>query len=123
MGNFSKAVSEALKEAEVKTENLGLELKSLEFQEKNTFESPPREWIQDRLNNLHEILNKNTTSSALALKELLETIQLEPVSNRDEGFYEFFNALDSPDKPENDNEGKFKPYCSPYKNSNPCPIG
>jgi len=37
MGNFSKAVLEAPKEAEVKSENLKGEMKSLEFQKENTF--------------------------------------------------------------------------------------
>ena len=100
MGNFSKAVSEALKEVEAKSENLGEEIKSLEFQKSNTFKPPPVEWIRHRLGRLHETLSKNTTSAALALKELLSPITLEPVLDSDNDFYSVINAQ----------EGKFKPY-------------
>ena len=68
IGNFSKAVSEALKEAERKSDYLKEEMKSLEFQKENAFQSPPKEWINHRLEKLHETLSKNTVSSALALK-------------------------------------------------------
>ena len=98
-GNFSKAVSGALKEDEMKSENLKEEIKSLEFQRQNTFKAPPKEWIKDRLENLHQTLAKNTCSSASALKSLLGTIQLEPVSDRNEDFYSIVNG-----------EKKFKPY-------------
>jgi len=99
MGNFSKAVSDALKETEAKSENLGEEIKSLEFQKKNTFKTPPKEWIKDKLENLQQTLNKNTCSSALALKGLLGTIMLEPVSEENDDFYGIING-----------EKKFKPY-------------
>ncbi|MCK5306885.1 MAG: recombinase family protein [Candidatus Omnitrophica bacterium] len=99
MGNFSKAVSGALKEAETKTENLKAEIESLEFQKQNNFKSPPKEWIKHRLENLHETLDKNTISSALALKEILGTIQLEPVSDRNEDIDCIIN-----------NRKDFKPY-------------
>ena len=98
-GNFSKAVSEALKQAEDKTENLGEEVKSLEFQKQNTFKTPPEEWIKDRLDTLCQTLSKDTCSSALALKPLLGTIQLEPVSEENEDFYNIING-----------EKRFKPY-------------
>jgi len=99
MGNFSKAVSEALKQAETKSENLKEDIKSLEFQRQNTFKAPPKEWIKDRLENLHQTLDQNTCSSALALKALLGTVQLEPVSDSNEDFYSIV-----------DGEKKFKPY-------------
>ena len=89
MGNFSKFVSEALKEAETKSENLSEEIKSLEFQKQNTFKAPPKEWIKDRLENLYETLGKNTCSSALALKALLGGIRLEPISEESDDFYGF----------------------------------
>ena len=38
VGNFSKAVSEALKEAERRSDNLKEEIKSLEFQKENSFQ-------------------------------------------------------------------------------------
>ncbi len=61
--------------------------RSLEFQEQNTFKSPPKEWINHRLEKLHETLSKNTVSSALVLKEVLGPIRLEPVSEEKEDFY------------------------------------
>ncbi len=99
-GNFSNAVSGALKEAESKGNTLKDELKSLEFQKENTFKSPPKEWINHRLGRLHETLNKNTTSSALALKEILGTIKLEPVTDKNSDFYYIVS----------NGEKKFKPY-------------
>ncbi len=80
VGNFSKAVSEALEDAEKRCDIIRQEIKLLDFQKQNTFKSPPKEWIVHRLKKLHETLNKNTTASALALKELLGSIKLEPVT-------------------------------------------
>jgi len=109
-GNFSKAVSEALKEAETKGDALKQEIASLEFQKQNTFKPPPREWISHRLEKLHETLSKNTASSAHALKELLGPIQLEPIADEDSDFYGIINAgiASSASPPRNDE--KFKPY-------------
>ena len=69
-GDFSKAVSKALSEAEQKSQILKEEMESLECQAKKAFKTPPKEWIEHRLENLHETLQKNTTSSALALKKI-----------------------------------------------------
>lgn len=82
-GNFSNVVSQALKDAETKFENLQQELESLQFQNENTFKSPPKGWIDHRLDKFHETLNKSTTASALALKEVLGQIELEPVIDRE----------------------------------------
>lgn len=54
-------------------------MQALEFQRNNSFKVPPKEWIDFRLENLFDTLNKNTKASALALKDLLGTIELEPV--------------------------------------------
>ena len=56
-------------------------MKALEFQKKDAFKSPPKEWIDHRLEKFYETLNKNTKASALALKELLGTIEMEPVAS------------------------------------------
>jgi len=58
IGNFSNAVSEATQDAEKRSELLRQEIKSLEFQQQNTFKSPPKEWIIHRLEKLHETLDK-----------------------------------------------------------------
>ncbi len=100
IGNFSKAVSEALKETERKSDDLKEEIKSLEFQKENAFQSPPIEWIDHRLEHLHETLSKNTVSSALALKGILGTIQLEPISDEESDFSQIING----------DKKRFKPY-------------
>ncbi len=99
MGNFSKAVSEVLNEAERRSNDLREEIKSLQFQKENSFQSPPKEWVDHRLENLHQTLSKNTVASALALKEILTPIQLEPVVDEESDFYQII-----------DGEKKFKPY-------------
>ncbi len=54
-------------------------MQALEFQRCNAFKASPKEWIEFRLEKLFDTLNKNTKASALALKELFGTIELEPV--------------------------------------------
>ena len=100
MGNFSKAVSAALEQAETKSIALKQELDSFEFQNKHKFQAPPKEWIHHRLEKLHETLNKNTVSSALALKELLGGIRLEPIADKESDIYSLINSW----------QGEFKPY-------------
>lgn len=78
-GNFSKVVSDAIVDAEDRSGKLKSEMEGLEYQKKNAFKAPPKEWIAHRLENFHETLDKNTKASALALKELLGTVELEPV--------------------------------------------
>ena len=45
----------------------------------NAFKTPPKEWIEHKLDNLHETISMNTQASALALKDLFGTIEMEPV--------------------------------------------
>ena len=97
-GNLSKAVSEALKEAETKSDSLKDEIGALEFQKQKQFKAPAKEWINHRLENLHQTLSKNTSASALALKEILGTIELEPISEEKDDFYKIMIG------------GGFKPY-------------
>lgn len=78
-GNFSKIVSEALSDAEGRCEKVKEEIQGLEFQRKAAFKSPPKEWIEYRLDNLCATLNQNTKTSGLSLKDLLGTIEMAPV--------------------------------------------
>ena len=107
MGNLSKAVSEALKEAETKSESLKDEIGALEFQKQKRFKAPPKEWINHRLENLHQTLSKNSCVSALALKDILGTIQLEPISEEKDDFYGVIKGMDSRFR---GNDNWFKPY-------------
>ncbi|MDP2913072.1 MAG: recombinase family protein, partial [Candidatus Omnitrophota bacterium] len=111
VGNFSKAVSDALREAEAKSEELKVEMGSLEFQKKDSFKAPPKEWISHRLERLRETLNKNTVTSALALKELLGDTYLEPVVEKElrpKDIIEGPEIASGPSAPRND--GGFRPY-------------
>ncbi|HVN96352.1 MAG TPA: recombinase family protein, partial [Syntrophorhabdaceae bacterium] len=94
-GNFSKAVSEALQQAETQSESLTEELRSLEYQKTQAFTAPPHEWVVHRLENLQEALNQNTPLSAEALKGLLGSIYLEPKLKQDPDICQI---------------GEFKPY-------------
>ena len=100
LGNISKSVSEALVDAENRNEELKQEVNSLEFQKENSFKTPPKEWINHRLDSLRDTLSKNTISSALALKELLAPISLEPILTKEDDFYQLFEG----------NDRNFKPY-------------
>lgn len=100
MGNFSKTVSEALAEAEKKHEGLQQEISGLEFQQGNNFKAPPKEWINHRLERLSETLNKDVSVSALALKELLSPIMLEPITEKKDDLFQLFEG----------DEKNFKPY-------------
>jgi len=100
IGNFSRAVSEAIKETEQKTDELQTEVSSLTYQKENSFKAPPKEWINYRLEKLTETLNKNTVFSSLALKELLGPIELEPIFYKKTDFYNLFEGK----------ERNFKPY-------------
>ncbi len=100
VGNFSRTVSEALKEAETREEQLKDEIESLEMQQRKKFVSPSREWIRLRLEKLRETLDKNTVASGLALKELLGPVGLEPIAEAESDFYQMLPT----------GEKKFKPY-------------
>ena len=78
-------------ESEFKSETLKDEIGALEFQKQKSFKAPPKEWVNHRLENLYETLNKNTCISALALKDILGTIQLEPISEVGEDYYGIIN--------------------------------
>ncbi len=79
IGNFSKVVSDALTDAESRSDRLKYDMQALEFQRSNAFKAPAKEWVEFRLENLFETLNKNTKALALALKYLFGTIELEAI--------------------------------------------
>jgi Recombinase zinc beta ribbon domain len=80
-GNFSKVVSDAITDAEERNQRVSSEIESLEFQRKSAFKAPSKDWIKSKLDNFLDILNQNTTASALALKDLFGSIEMEPKSN------------------------------------------
>ncbi len=76
-GRGSRALAKALTEAERKVDELQSELEGLRQIQNRMFQIPPIEWISERINQLSELLEQNTTQSALALREVLGPITLE----------------------------------------------
>ena len=76
-GRGSRALAKALTEAERKVDELNSELEGLRQIQYRMFQVPPIEWISERINQLSELLEQNTTQSALALREVLGPITLE----------------------------------------------
>ena len=67
----------ALTDAERKVYELQTELESLRQIQNRMFQVPPIKWISERINQIAELLEQNTTKSALALREVLGPITLE----------------------------------------------
>lgn len=89
-------------------ETLKEEIKFFEFQKENSFKTPPKEWIEHRLDEFHKTIQRNTTAAALALKGVLGPIKMEPVTDKDTDPYylmtrSFANA-------QNDAAQEFRPY-------------
>lgn len=101
-GNFSKVVSDAIVDAEDRSGKLKGEIEGLEYQKQNAFKAPPREWIEHQLGKFKETLDMNTKASALALKELLGTVEMEPIGGEC--------------VVKNGNLVQVKPYCVAYSN-------
>ena len=76
-GNASRMLNQALLESEQKVDALQSELDSLRQARDKVFQAPPIEWIEDRLSKFNNLLELNTSESALALRELLGPIKLE----------------------------------------------
>ncbi len=70
-------LNQALLESEQKVDTLQSERDSLCQVRDNVFQASPIEWIEDRLSKFSNLLELNTGESALALRELLEPIELE----------------------------------------------
>ena len=76
-GRGSRALAKALTEAERKVDELQSELEGLRQIQNRMFQVPPIEWITVRINQLSDLLEQNTTQSALTLREVLGPITLE----------------------------------------------
>ena len=83
-GNASRMLNQALLESEQKVDALQSELDGLRQARDNVFQAPPIEWIEGRLSKFSNLLELNTSDSALALRELLGPIKLE-AQHPDEG--------------------------------------
>jgi hypothetical protein len=79
-GKGTRALSTALGEAERHVETLRMELDLLTSTASTMFQAPPLEWIADRVRSLDVTLAKDTTRSALVLREALGAITLRPLT-------------------------------------------
>jgi site-specific DNA recombinase len=77
-GRGSQALAKALVETERRVEALREELGGLRWSGDKVFQAPPVEWIEQRLEQLGEVLDRRTGKSAIALRRLLGKIRMEP---------------------------------------------
>ena len=84
-GRQSKAVESALEECEKKVEQLGTDLEFLGKCHTRLFKAPPKEWIEERVSRIKEVLELKTERSALLLRKLFGKIVAEP-AEREDGF-------------------------------------
>ncbi len=77
-GRGSLALAKALRETERRVEALKAELTGLCRGREKVFQTPPLEWVEERLSTLKGVLELRTEQSALLLRNLLGPIRLEP---------------------------------------------
>jgi len=77
-GRGSQPLANALIETERRVEALREELGALRRSRRKVFQTPPVEWIEERLSRVQEVLERRTEQSALLLRDVLGTIRLEP---------------------------------------------
>ena len=77
-GRGSHALAKALVETERRVEVLRDEIDGLRRSGDKVFQSPPVEWIEERLEQLGEVLKRRTGPSAMILRGLLGQIRLVP---------------------------------------------
>ncbi len=77
-GRGSQALAKALVETERRVEALREELDGLRRSSEKIFQAPPVEWIEERLTQFKDLLERRTEQSALILRRLLGQIRLEP---------------------------------------------
>jgi hypothetical protein len=77
-GTGTRALGQALEQAERAAQSLRDELSALEATVGALFEPPPVAWIADRLGRLQELLERQTEHSALLLRRVLGPVRLLP---------------------------------------------
>ena len=81
-GRGSQALAKAVTETERRVDALKAELEGLRRSRDKVFQTPPLEWIEERIANLTEVLELRTEQSALLLRKLLGPIRLEPIQGQ-----------------------------------------
>jgi hypothetical protein len=79
-GKGTPALADALQAAEHKAKGLRQELSVLETTINEVFKAPPVEWVSERLEQVQEVLERETARSALLLRRILGPIRLKPVT-------------------------------------------
>ena len=78
-GKGTAALADALQGAEHRAIGLREELRVLETTVGDVFKAPPIEWVSHRLEQVQEVLERETVRSALLLRRILGPIRLTPV--------------------------------------------
>ncbi len=73
-------MGQALEAAEQRAQALRDEVQLLAITSRTMFEAPPLEWVVERISRLNELLEQETSRSALLLREVLGRIHLYPVT-------------------------------------------
>ncbi len=95
-GRGSKALGDALDDAERRVESLQEEIAGLQASRERVFKVPPTAWIKEKMARLQEVLESSTEKSALLLRDILGPIRLEPVYEEgNKPFYRAKTALDA----------------------------
>ena len=77
-GRGSRTLAHALVETEQKVEALKVELAGLQRSRAQVFQGPSIEWVQERVSQLQEILQRSPERSAVLLRNLLGPLRLVP---------------------------------------------
>ena len=77
-GRGNQTIGKALEESEKKVQKLDVEFNGLRRSHDKVFQYPPIEWIEEKLSDIHELLEQKTGQSAIALRKLLGPITFEP---------------------------------------------
>jgi hypothetical protein len=103
-GKGTRALAEALQQAEDKVDNLRGELQVLTATAEAVFQPPPVEWVAERLSALQELLERETVRSALLLRRVLGPVRLVPCRpevgrshDRAESALQVLELLEDPD--------------------------
>jgi site-specific DNA recombinase len=93
-GRASKAVTQELYASERRVEVLEDEIRDLKRTRYSIFEAPSTEWIEERVRDLQDLLERRTQRSAIILRRLLGKIRLEPTeSDRGKPYYRAVSSL------------------------------
>jgi len=78
-GRGTRSITDALSASEKRTDDLKAELEILRRSLTDSFCVPPRAWVEERLHNLQQTLDRNVGASALLLRKVLGPIRLDVV--------------------------------------------